>query len=152
MDGKSFIIYSPFLTLVNFIKMPFFLIQGEFAYMKGISTLLWIGRILFFSIFSLLLFYNKKNLDVISRATLIIMLFSFLVPATILPWYILWWLILLIIKERQISIFFWTAVGLFSYACFYSVGMTLLTLLILAFIVLRIIRTQYHLKFRELFI
>ena len=113
--------YNPLLLLSYLIFGASFLSQKiSLQYSLGLCLLL--ERIVYAFAYLKSIFSNKNIIDI---TIVIFILFAFLASATVLPWYITWWLPFLILKNQTRAVIFWSLVGMCAYFLFESVSLSL---------------------------
>jgi hypothetical protein len=113
---RSFNHYSP-LPLMLFIVM--------IAHRRPLESLksgLVVGRVLFLAAYAKVL-ASARVLD--PAIVSVLTAFAFLGTATVLPWYVLWWLPFLILGNRLRPVVIWSLVGLGGYFFLYSTTLSL---------------------------
>ena len=119
-------LHTQYTPLVFFAFLSFNIFSASFFVKYFIlKSILWLGRLIFLPIYIRTTFFHKKLLDAIM---LILIFFAFLVGGTVLPWYISWWMFLLVLKKDWSSCLFWSTVGLAAYIFSYSVSLSLVFL------------------------
>ena len=108
--------YSP-LPLMLFLVM---IARGR--PLESLKSGLLVGRALFLAAYAKTL-ATARALDPAIVSVLI--LFAFLGSATVLPWYVLWWLPFLILGNRLRPVLFWSLVGMGGYLFLYSTTLSL---------------------------
>ncbi len=117
LDPHQSGVQRPFNQYSPIILMLFVVAIARRWPMESLKPGLIVGRALFLAV------YVKTLISAKSVEPAIIMVlaaFAFLATGTILPWYILWWLPILILKNHWRLVTFWSVVGLGSYVLIYS--------------------------------
>lgn len=109
----------------HYAPLPLMLFMVMIARRRTLESLksgLVVGRALFLAAYAKIL----ASARVLEPAIVsVLAAFAFLGSATVLPWYVLWWLPFLILGNRPLPVVFWSLVGLGGYFFLYSTTLSL---------------------------
>lgn len=138
--SKPFNIYNPLLIIFTLFILLTQLVSGQYyPTINLLSSGLLVTRIIFVVSYIRQLFVGK---NLINNIVISLILFVMLVPASILPWYIIWWLPFLILQTRWEPVIFWSLIGLLSYSLLYSVSLTFLIIIGSYFLISKLTKSK----------
>jgi hypothetical protein len=131
---RSFNQYSPIILMLFVVAI------ARRWPVESLKSGLVVGRVLFLAVYVKTL-VSAKSVE--PAIVIVLTAFAFLATGSILPWYILWWLPILILKNHRPLVTFWSIVGLGSYIFIYSTTLSLAAVGGLVLIILGT-KTQTH--------
>jgi hypothetical protein len=122
LDQSQSGVQRPFNQYSPIILMLFVVAIARRWPIESLKSGLILGRSLFLAVYVKTL-VSAKSVE--PAIVLILTAFAFLATGTVLPWYILWWLPILILRNHLRLVMFWSLVGLGSYLFIYSTTLSL---------------------------
>jgi hypothetical protein len=122
LDQTQSGVQRPFNQYSPIILMLFVVAIARRWPIESLKSGLILGRSLFLAVYVKTL-VSAKSVE--PAIVLILTAFAFLATGTVLPWYILWWLPILILRNHLRLVMFWSLVGLGSYLFIYSTTLSL---------------------------